>query len=127
MPESDLELLTRAAQQSGQIASKYWRSDNEVWDKGNDDPVSAADLACPPNKIHQLQIEQGELTVTDLQKFIAKMPEDSCLGIYQSDLNYEEAKRIQKSALNSHLDVYGKTLPGQELFEAEEIYPSWIE
>lgn len=89
--------------------------------------VSAADLACLPNKIHQLQIEQGELTVTDLQKFIAKMPEDSCLGIYQSDLNYEEAKRIQKSAPNSHLDVYGKTLPGQELFEAEEIYPSWIE
>jgi len=84
---------------------------------------------CPNLKVldAQLHIEQGELTVTDLQKFIAKMPEDSCLGIYQSDLNYEEAKRIQKSAPNSHFNVYGKTLPGQGLYEAEEIYSSWIE
>ncbi|MEM6825704.1 MAG: 3'(2'),5'-bisphosphate nucleotidase CysQ [Pseudomonadota bacterium] len=45
MPESDLELLTAAAQAAGQIASDYAAGENRVWSKGADDPVSDADLA----------------------------------------------------------------------------------
>lgn len=45
MPVSDLELLTDAARQAGEIAKRYWQGDNQVWDKGKDDPVSEADYA----------------------------------------------------------------------------------
>lgn len=45
MPASDLALLTEAAREAGEIARGYWREDPQVWDKGNDDPVSEADFA----------------------------------------------------------------------------------
>lgn len=46
MPESDLALLIRAARQAGKIASGYWRSSPQVWDKpGNQGPVTEADIA----------------------------------------------------------------------------------
>ncbi|MEL6168783.1 MAG: 3'(2'),5'-bisphosphate nucleotidase CysQ [Pseudomonadota bacterium] len=45
MPERDLSLLVDAAQAAGEIALAYWSGSNRVWDKGNDDPVSEADLA----------------------------------------------------------------------------------
>ena len=45
MPESDLDLLISAAQGAGEIALSYWKSDPEVWDKGTEGPVSAADYA----------------------------------------------------------------------------------
>lgn len=45
MPESDLDLLIEAAKTSGEIALGFWRRDPQVWDKGQNDPVSEADLA----------------------------------------------------------------------------------
>ena len=45
MPASDVELLADAAREAGRIARRYWREDPEVWDKGDNDPVSEADLA----------------------------------------------------------------------------------
>ena len=45
MPATDLELLVDSAQEAGRIASRYWRKDPEVWDKGSDGPVSEADIA----------------------------------------------------------------------------------
>ena len=45
MPASDVELLADAAREAGRIARRYWREDPEVWDKGENDPVSEADLA----------------------------------------------------------------------------------
>lgn len=46
MPETDLALLTDAAQRAGQIAMDYFGQDPDVWDKGGGaGPVTAADLA----------------------------------------------------------------------------------
>lgn len=45
MRATELELLEAAARESGEIARKYWRDDPQVWDKGQNDPVSEADLA----------------------------------------------------------------------------------
>ncbi|MEM1063944.1 MAG: 3'(2'),5'-bisphosphate nucleotidase CysQ [Pseudomonadota bacterium] len=45
MPARDLALLVEAAHAAGEIALRYWRSENEVWQKGADGPVSEADLA----------------------------------------------------------------------------------
>lgn len=45
-PEADLELLTAAAAEAGQIAMRFWRRDPVAWDKGgNAGPVTEADLA----------------------------------------------------------------------------------
>lgn len=45
MPEADLKLLIEAAQASGNIASKYWQKDPEIWDKADGaGPVTQADL-----------------------------------------------------------------------------------
>ncbi|MDO5657327.1 MAG: 3'(2'),5'-bisphosphate nucleotidase CysQ [Paracoccus sp. (in: a-proteobacteria)] len=46
MPERDLDLLTRAAHESGDIARKYWRKSPETWEKdAGAGPVTEADLA----------------------------------------------------------------------------------
>lgn len=46
MPETDLQLLERAAREAGEIALRYWRREPRFWDKGGDaGPVSEADLA----------------------------------------------------------------------------------
>lgn len=45
MPASDLDLLTDAAREAGEIARRFWREDPQVWDKGGDDPVTEADFA----------------------------------------------------------------------------------
>lgn len=46
MPESDLALLKRAAQEAGRIASRYFDGAPEVWEKpGGAGPVTEADLA----------------------------------------------------------------------------------
>lgn len=46
MPESDLDLLIRAARGAGQIALSYWRKSPTAWDKpGGAGPVTEADLA----------------------------------------------------------------------------------
>ncbi len=45
MPATDLALLIKAARGAGDIASSFWQGDNTVWDKGQNDPVSQADLA----------------------------------------------------------------------------------
>lgn len=42
---ADLALLVEAAREAGRIASGYWRQNPEVWAKGDDSPVSEADLA----------------------------------------------------------------------------------
>ena len=44
-PEDDLALLTEAALEAGKIATRFFRNDPQTWDKGNDDPVTEADLA----------------------------------------------------------------------------------
>ena len=45
MPETDLKLLTNAAQQASVIALKYWKSDQRVIRKPDNSPVSEGDLA----------------------------------------------------------------------------------
>lgn len=46
MPETDIELLISAAQAAGEIATKYFKRDPEVWDKPDGaGPVTEADLA----------------------------------------------------------------------------------
>ena len=45
MPASDVDLLADAAREAGRIACSFWRENPEVWDKGDNDPVSEADLA----------------------------------------------------------------------------------
>ncbi|WP_127901775.1 3'(2'),5'-bisphosphate nucleotidase CysQ [Solirhodobacter olei] len=45
MPESDLQLLTRAAREAGQIAMAHWRHSPEVWQKPDGaGPVTTADI-----------------------------------------------------------------------------------
>jgi len=44
-PDADLALLMEAAREAGKLASGYWRRDPEVWTKGDESPVSEADLA----------------------------------------------------------------------------------
>ncbi|MGR3248595.1 MAG: inositol monophosphatase family protein [Paracoccus sp. (in: a-proteobacteria)] len=45
-PEDDLDLLTAAATEAGQIALRFWRRDPVAWDKGGGaGPVTEADLA----------------------------------------------------------------------------------
>ncbi len=46
MPGRDLDLLTQAAQEAGEIARRFWRRAPRAWDKGEGaGPVSEADLA----------------------------------------------------------------------------------
>lgn len=45
MPAHDLALLTAAAREAGRIALRYWRQSPKVWDKGDQGPVTEADLA----------------------------------------------------------------------------------
>ena len=45
MPANDLDLLEETAREAGEIASRFWRGDQQVWDKGKEGPVSEADLA----------------------------------------------------------------------------------
>ena len=45
MPAHDLDLLTAAARESGEIAKGFFHGSNEVWDKGDDGPVGEADIA----------------------------------------------------------------------------------
>lgn len=42
---ADLSLLIEAARQAGRIAERFWRRDPQVWSKGDNSPVSEADLA----------------------------------------------------------------------------------
>ncbi|MCV6596105.1 MAG: 3'(2'),5'-bisphosphate nucleotidase CysQ [Mangrovicoccus sp.] len=42
---ADLALLVEAARAAGDLAASYWRRDPEVWKKGDESPVSEADLA----------------------------------------------------------------------------------
>lgn len=45
MPESDLALLREAALAAGEIARRFFKNDAQVWDKGDQGPVTEADLA----------------------------------------------------------------------------------
>lgn len=45
MPESDLDLLIRAAGTAAEIALPHWRNAPKTWDKDDGTPVSEADLA----------------------------------------------------------------------------------
>lgn len=45
MPEDDLSLLIRAAQEAGRIALRFWKRNPKVWDKGDEGPVTEADHA----------------------------------------------------------------------------------
>lgn len=45
MPENDLALLSEAARQSGEIATKFATGKNRVWEKSPDNPVTEADHA----------------------------------------------------------------------------------
>ncbi len=45
MPESDLALLADAAQEAGRIALRFWQREVKFWDKGEQGPVSEADIA----------------------------------------------------------------------------------
>jgi myo-inositol-1(or 4)-monophosphatase len=54
LPEDDLALLLAAAEQAGRIALRYWRRSPEVWTKGDDSPVTEADLAV--NRMLQVEL-----------------------------------------------------------------------
>ena len=55
MPARDLELLTAAALESGEIARKYWRKSPETWEKdAGAGPVTEADLAVNAHLHHRL-------------------------------------------------------------------------
>ncbi len=57
MPESDLQLLIRAAEKAGDLAARYWREDPKVWHKpGNQGPVTEADLAVD-QLLHEMLLE----------------------------------------------------------------------
>jgi len=45
LPEHDLALLVDAARRAGQIALRYWGKSPKVWDKGDQGPVTEADIA----------------------------------------------------------------------------------
>ncbi len=45
MPARDLALLTDAARAAGKIAMRYWRRSPQVWEKGDQGPVTEADIA----------------------------------------------------------------------------------
>ena len=45
MRDRDLELIASVAAEAGKIAQGFWSGENEVWEKGPDDPVSQADFA----------------------------------------------------------------------------------
>ena len=45
MPETDRALLEDAARAAGEIARRHFRADPEVWEKGDQGPVTEADLA----------------------------------------------------------------------------------
>lgn len=42
---ADLTLIAEAAREAALISLRYWRQDPQVWDKGDQGPVSEADLA----------------------------------------------------------------------------------
>lgn len=44
-PDSDLALLTDAAREAGRIAMRFWRQSPRAWDKGDQGPVTEADIA----------------------------------------------------------------------------------
>jgi myo-inositol-1(or 4)-monophosphatase len=45
LPGDDLSLLLAAAEHAGRIALRYWRRSPETWNKGDDSPVTEADMA----------------------------------------------------------------------------------
>ncbi len=45
MPGNDLSLLLDAAEHAGRIALRYWRRAPKAWKKGDDSPVTEADMA----------------------------------------------------------------------------------
>lgn len=55
MPANDLDLLIQAARVAGDIARPFFEGENRVWDKGNDDPVTEADLAVNTHLAETLQ------------------------------------------------------------------------
>jgi len=56
LPATDLTLLTKAAQKSGEIAAGYFGQSPEVWEKAEDaGPVTAADLAVNTMLVDTLQ------------------------------------------------------------------------
>ncbi|MGR3511385.1 MAG: 3'(2'),5'-bisphosphate nucleotidase CysQ [Paracoccaceae bacterium] len=60
MPATDLELLEAAAREAGDIAMRFWRADPKVWDKGENDPVSEADLAVDTHLRQSLLAERAD-------------------------------------------------------------------
>ena len=58
MPESDLDLLIRAAEAGGVEAMRFWRKTPQVWEKPEGaGPVSEADLAV--NALLSAQLRQA--------------------------------------------------------------------
>ena len=45
MPAHDLALLTEAARAAGAVAMRFWRNSPQTWEKGDQGPVTEADLA----------------------------------------------------------------------------------
>ena len=45
MPAHDLALLTDAARAAGEVALRYWKNAPKFWEKGDQGPVTEADLA----------------------------------------------------------------------------------
>jgi myo-inositol-1(or 4)-monophosphatase len=46
LPAHDLALLTEAARAAGEVAMRFWRNAPKSWEKGDQGPVTEADLAC---------------------------------------------------------------------------------
>lgn len=61
MPGSDLDLLTDAAQQAGEIAMRYWKRSPEAWEKeGGAGPVTVADLAVNDMLVSELRLARPD-------------------------------------------------------------------
>lgn len=54
--DKDLELLANAAKQAGELALRYFNKDPQIWTKGNDSPVTEADLAVD-KMLHQMLLQ----------------------------------------------------------------------
>ena len=55
MPAHDLALLTHAARAAGEIAMRHWRNAPKAWEKGDQGPVTEADIAVNDVLQHELR------------------------------------------------------------------------
>ena len=81
-------------------------------------------LIALPNEIDWLHIQQGDLTVKDLQQLISKLPRGT-LKIRESVMTAADAKSIQEISPDCNLMVFGKKLPGADPWDDGPVIHEW--